>query len=426
MVLTSPVRSARLNPRDGRIVSRIGIFHAGDALGFVPSGIDSFVRGILRWAPSELEYVWFGASSDLHARRIGQELRVQGLHRDASFIPLVSVDPSGRQARVPLTLRYLYAVHRQRRDRAIQSCVVLDFHRPEPALLFGRDPRPRNIVLHQDMTVIRQENSDIRWRHAPGVYEALEKRAFKDAKRVYCVRESAVRRYQTTWPGQESKFEYIPTWVDTDVFAPVRTDAERAAGRERLRDGLGIPRDSIVLAFVGRLDRQKNPLLLLEAFAAVHSRLPRARLVMVGDGALRPRIERWIEEYGFDGLVKLVGALPRERIADMHRGADLFVLSSAYEGMPIALLEALACGLPAVCTDVGEIGRVLHDGENGVLCKSQTPADMAAAVSRTVERLETLRGDPCTRAVLDYGPRTVLGRIYDNHREQVHARSLAR
>jgi glycosyltransferase involved in cell wall biosynthesis len=407
------------------IVARIAIFHAGDPLGFVPSGIDAFVRGILRWSPPELEYVWFGASSNLEARPLGRAISVPGIHRDAAFIPFVSVDPSGRQTRVPVTLRYILALFRHSRDELLRGCTILDFHRLEPILLFGRDSRPKNLVLHQDMAVIRQSNSDIRWRHAPRVYEALEKRSFLRADRVFCVRESAVSRYRAAWPDQAPKFTYIPTWVDTEVFGPSRSEGERLSCRARIRVELEIPPDSLLLNFVGRLDRQKNPQMLLEAFVRVHARLPRARLVLIGDGALRPRIEQWLREQALGRQVKLLGALPRERIAEFNRAADLFVMSSAYEGMPIALLEALACGLPAVCTDVGEIRRVLRDGENGLICAEQTPAALADSAIDAAARVDLMRGEPCTRAIRDYGPCAVLGNIYDHHREQAHARSLA-
>ena len=407
-------------------MARIGILHAGDPMGFVPSGIDAFVRGLLRWAPPELEYVWFGASSDRLKRPLGRELRFPGLHREAAFVPLVSVDPSGRRTRIPLTLRFLYALRRHRCEQALKACAMLDFHRPEPMLLFARDQRPKNLVLHQDMTVIRQEHSDILWRHAPAVFEMLEKRSIREADRVYCVRETAVARYKAEWPEQASKFSYIPTWVDTDVFKPSSTDGERAHARAQLREQLGFPLDAFLLVFVGRLDRQKNPLLLLEAFAQVRSRVPRVRLALVGDGTLRSSVEQWIRERGLADEVSLLGALPRERIADMHRAADLFVLSSAYEGLPIALLEALACGLPAACTDVGEIRRVLREGENGALCATHSASAMAESVIAAAARLERMRGGPCIRAVKDYGPESVLGIIYDNHSRQAHARSLAR
>jgi glycosyltransferase involved in cell wall biosynthesis len=406
-------------------VARIAILHAGDPLGFVPSGIDAFVRGILHWSPPDLEYIWLGASSHLEERPLGCEISFDGIHRVATFVPLVSVDAAGRQSLVPLTLRYLFALLRHRHGPWIKSCAVLDFHRPEPVLMFGRDARPKNLVLHQDMAVIRQANSDIRWRHAPALYEALEKRSIRAVNRVYCVRESAVTRYRSAWPDQASKFTYIPTWVDTDVFAPAQSEHERNLVRARIRAELAIPADSILLNFVGRLDRQKNPLLLLEAYAMVHARLPQARLALIGDGALRPRIEKWVRERGLGGQVKLLGALPRERISVMHRAADLFVLSSAYEGLPIALLEALACGLPAVCTDVGEIRRVVRDGENGVLCSTQDPVTLAESMVTSILRLESMRGEPSIRAVREYGPQSVLAGIYDHHRAQVHARSLA-
>ena len=399
-------------------MTRIAIFHAGDPLGFVPSGIDSFVRGILRWAPQDLEYTWFGGTSQAEKRPQGHELRISGVHRDARYIPLVSLDPSGHRSRVPLTLHYLWALRRFLRRESVIQYDILDFHRPEPVLLFRGDSRPKNLVLHQDMSVIRRKDSDIRWRHMPWLYESMERKVFRHVNRVFCVRESAVERYRAAYEGEAIAFEFIPTWVDTECFAPPESEAARDECRARIRDGLGLARDTRLLVFVGRLDRQKNPILLLEAVAAARVRSSDLTLALIGDGVLRPEIEKWIKSNSMGGSVRLLGALPRERIAAIHRASDLFVLSSAYEGMPIAVLEALACGLPVVSTDVGEIRRVVKAGLNGWISEAQTTQAFADAIVLALMKLDFLRGAPCTASVRNFGPEAVLGRIYENHRSQ--------
>jgi glycosyltransferase involved in cell wall biosynthesis len=133
--------------------------------------------------------------------------------------------------------------------------------------------------------------------------------------------------------------------------------------------GLGLPADTRLMIFVGRLDRQKDPLLLLDAFARSAASDPGLHLVVVGDGALRGEVEAGIATRGIAKRVTLLGALGAARIAGWLRAADLFVLSSAYEGMPIAVLEALACGFPVASTDVGEIRRVVRDGITGRIAK---------------------------------------------------------
>ena len=397
-------------------MNRIAILYPCDPVGFVPSGIDTFIRGLLKWAPADLEYTLFGATTDTAARPIGQVHRIPGLYRECGFLPLVTVDHSARRSRVPLTLRYISALRRRLRDDSLAKFEILDFHRPEPIVLFRRDPRPKNLVLHQDMTVIRGKHSDIKWRHFPWLYDRLERYLFRHVAHVFCVRQSAIERYQARYAGRGIGFEFIPTWVDMEAFAA--SDHMREDSRRELRKKLGFPGQARLLTFVGRLDRQKNPLLLVDAFRSAAVNDPSLYLVIVGDGALRSEVEQGIESYGISERVRLLGAQPPSRVAGVLQASDLFVLSSAYEGMPIAVLEALAAGLPVVSTDVGEIRLVVMDGVNGAVATAQTPEALGAAISSALAKLDTLRGAPCRESVRAYGPGAVLGRIYQHHRRQ--------
>ena len=398
--------------------TRIAIFYPCDPIGFVPSGIDTFIRGILRWAPRELEYTLFGATTDFKQRPIGQEIRIAGLHGASRFVPLVTVDPSARRSRVPLTLRYMWALRRYLRRESLAEYAIFDFHRPEPIAQFRRDSRPKNLVLHQDMSVIRGEGSDIKWRYLPWLYEWMERRLFGHVEHVFCVRQSAVDRYRAKYPDGKERFEFIPTWVDVEAFAATGALDARDMVRQRLRNELGLPADTRLLVFVGRLDRQKDPLLLLEAFRTACSRETRLHLLVIGDGALRARLEERIRSAGMTDRVSLLGAQPSSLIAGILRASDLFLLSSAYEGMPIAVLEALAAGLPVVSTDVGEIRLVLKEGINGFISPDHTPESLAQAISSALARIESLRGTPCTESVKPFGPEAVLGRIYQLHCKQ--------
>jgi glycosyltransferase involved in cell wall biosynthesis len=141
-------------------------------------------------------------------------------------------------------------------------------------------------------------------------------------------------------------------------------------------------------------------------------------LLLVGDGILRPEIEASIAGEGLSQCVRLAGALDRGTIAAVLRAASLFVLSSAYEGMPIAVLEALAVGVPVVGTRVGELPRVIRNGVNGYLSDTRTAADLAAAMQVALREIATLRGPACEASVAPYHATTVLKRIYAQHRGQ--------
>jgi glycosyltransferase involved in cell wall biosynthesis len=399
-------------------VLNVAIIHPIDPAGHVPSGIDAFIRGILKFAPPDIHYTLFGATSDPVARPPGKLAKVVLGEREIEYWPLVAMGARAQRGLVPLTIRYMYALRRARKQGLLTPCNILDFHRIEPSFLFSADPRPKNVLLHQDMSVIRDANSDILWRHAPWLYEWLERRAFAQMQKIFAVRQSAVQRYRRLYPQFADRFAFIPTWMDSTVFVPSPSDSSRKLTRAALRRQIGISPDAPLLVFVGRLDQQKDPLLLIDALKLSVAAVPNLYLAIVGDGVLRSRVEEVVRVHGLTAQVHFLGVRPPLEIAEILRAADLYVLCSAYEGMPIALLEALATGLPVVCTDVGEVRLVVHDGINGQISAARDPRSFADTILKVLSRAETMRGPACEQAVSQYRPELVLENVYANHRLQ--------
>lgn len=116
---------------------------------------------------------------------------------------------------------------------------------------------------------------------------------------------------------------------------------------------------------VGRLMPQKNQLMLIDAFSRVHQKHPDYKLVIYGEGSFRDNLERRIEELNLNNCVFLPGS--STSVFDEIASARLFVLSSDYEGMPNALIEAMCLGLPCVSTKVSGATDLIRDGDNGSL-----------------------------------------------------------
>jgi glycosyltransferase involved in cell wall biosynthesis len=288
----------------------------------------------------------------------------------------------------------------------------------EALALFTRDPRPKNVMIHQDMEVIRNKESDIGWRHVPWLYEFIEPRLFRTTDHIFCVRQSAVARYRKIYPALAERFSFLPTWVDTSVFYPLNSASERQNQRQRLGHRYGIADSAEILVWVGRLDRQKDPILLLNAMKIAVKSHPNAHLLMVGDGNLRQQVEAHIRLLELGGHISLCGAIPPPQIAEIMQVAGLFVLSSAYEGMPIVVLEALATGVPVVTTEVGEVRLVVHDGTDGFIVADRSPDALGRGIGDALSLGDSMRGPPCEQAISAYTPDQVLRHIYDNHRAQ--------
>jgi glycosyltransferase involved in cell wall biosynthesis len=180
----------------------------------------------------------------------------------------------------------------------------------------------------------------------------------------------------------EERILTIPNGVDLDRFRPADPD-ERAA----LRRALGLPPGPLVV-YTGRLAPEKGVDLLLAAWPGVIAQLPAARLWLLGEGAERARLEEAARRTGIADSVTLPGSAAD--VAPFVRAADAAVLPSRTEGMPVALLEAMACGVPAVATAVGGSVEVLRDGVTGRLVPPERPDALAEGL------LEALR-EPAAR-----------------------------
>lgn len=391
---------------------RVCTVYPADPVGVIPGGIDSFIRGILRWAPADIRFSVIGVTTDARSRPQGRWTVCDIGDRTFDFFPAIRFDRSERQSRLPLTVRFVLALARYRSEA---NGDVLEFHRIEPCLPFLRDHRPKTLVMHQNMRVIRSAGSDIRWKYLPGVYFAVEDFTLKHLQSVFCVREDAVRDYQQKFPQIANRFHFTPTWFDSEVFQPPAPD-RRQAMREGIRREFDLPVGSRLFIWVGRLDKQKNPLLMIDAFGRVHQKQPDIRLLLVGDGVLRGAVERRIRERKLEGAVVLGGVKPAVTIAGYLQGADAFLLPSVYEGMPICVLEALGSGLPVVATDVGEVRRVVHPGINGELVTVHDADHVAAAMIKCLDNLDLYSGRPAIDAAAPFTPHKVLAPIYENYR----------
>jgi glycosyltransferase involved in cell wall biosynthesis len=129
---------------------------------------------------------------------------------------------------------------------------------------------------------------------------------------------------------------------------------------------------------VGRLVPQKNHALAVEALAL----LPDVRLAILGEGELRGELERLVEERGLAGRIVLPGVRADARA--IVAAADVLVLPSRWEGLPLVVLEALAAGTPVVATAVRGVRELLADGSTGLLVDPDDPAALAAAVRRVL------------------------------------------
>lgn len=174
--------------------------------------------------------------------------------------------------------------------------------------------------------------------------------------------------------GYQNEIIVFPWGVDLAVFKP---DAE---ARARVRDAFGWGERPVVV-----MDRAFRPIYAVDDFIRavprLSSRLPDVVIALVGDGPLEGQFRELASELGVTRSIRFLGSVPSGELASLLNASDVYVSSSLSDGTSLSLLEALACGLPAVVTDVPANLEWIEDGLNGRLVPRQSPAALADAVA---------------------------------------------
>jgi glycosyltransferase involved in cell wall biosynthesis len=183
----------------------------------------------------------------------------------------------------------------------------------------------------------------------------------------------------------QRKLHVLRNGVDLDRFKRVDTHDLRA------RMGLSAGHGPLLLS-VGHLIERKGHHLVIEALAALLPQHPEARLVIVGEGVERARLEALAQQLGVADRVTLTGSLPQTELPHWYSAADVLVLASSREGWANVLLEAMACGTPVVATNIWGTPEVVVSAEAGVLVDERS----GVALANGVRRLMSDRPDPAT------------------------------
>jgi glycosyltransferase involved in cell wall biosynthesis len=228
---------------------------------------------------------------------------------------------------------------------------------------------------------------------------------------LYLCPNSEIRREFLELGFPAEKLEVFPNGVDTDYFHPA-VGREREVLRRRLRwEG------RVVALFSGRFEEQKNLPSLLESWKEAAPRHPGALLILVGEGSQAPLLKRMAGDVDSGDTVRILGRRESGEVREMLQAADFFVLPSLLEGMSNSLLEAMACGLPALASDIPGNRDMIVNGRNGFLVAPNNSSKLTAALDRLLRPPSefTWMGEEARKtAVEDYAIGKV-GDCYLNH-----------
>lgn len=238
----------------------------------------------------------------------------------------------------------------------------------------ARRPRARVIEVHDAPQSQRLSDANL----------AVERVMGRRLRFRPLVHSSAVRTdLASAWSIDSADIPVVPLGVDSDRFARAR------AHRAEVRARLGLPTHHPLVVYVARLVPEKRPEQFVQVAAEVRRSHPEAVFALVGGGPETERVRAQVIQLGLDGAVVVPGFV--DDLTSLYHAADVFLSTSRYEGFGLAIAEAMACGLPVVCTDVGGVRDAV--GDAGILVAPDDEAGIARAVLELLE-------DPGRRRVL--------------------------
>jgi len=245
--------------------------------------------------------------------------------------------------------------------------------------------------------IVTQHNTFIDYQSLLNIIEQLNdliigKSVLKHANKVITVSKETMK-YVLKLGADKTKTSVIYNGVDIDYFRPVN--------KGESREKLGLPKNRKIILSVRRLVYKNGLDTLIESVPLLTRDHPDLLFLVAGKGPSRKLIEDRIKELGIDSNVKLTGFVPDRLLPVYYDAADYFILPSASgEGLPLVLLEAMACGLPVIATTVGGTPEIIKHMKNGVLVPPRNPEAMAEALSKLLsEGLGPALGEEARRIV---------------------------
>jgi glycosyltransferase involved in cell wall biosynthesis len=368
-------------------------------------GIQTLIGHFIKYAPSDFEIRLVGTGNQPH-ETVGKWHEAEFAGKEIRFLPLLTINNDDIRSRIPTSVKYTAAMLGQN-----FSSDFMHFHRLEPTLASLKWSGDKTLFIHNDIQTQIQGGGDkkaILWRKFPAAYFALERSLINQFNQILSCNTEAVEMYQHRYPSIADRVNYIRNSFDDETFSPL-TSEEKTLQRRLFAQQLGLAEDTKFILFAGRLHPQKDPILLVNSFAALKQ--PNIHLLIAGDGELAPQINTEIVRLGLASCVTILGSTKPTQLAHLYQISSAFLLTSVYEGLPLVVLEALASGTPVVTTDCGETPKFLTV-DSGIVCSRRTAECIANALARILQNPEDFPVSACVRTAAPYAASNAIAKVY--------------
>lgn len=248
-----------------------------------------------------------------------------------------------------------------------------------------------SLITHKPY-IVSCQGSDVRISSRKFLHRIFRIPFLHHARKIATVSNEMAEILKQKFGIPECHIVVVGTGYDEEIVAELKN----ANSHAEIRRGMHI----INVAY---MRPEKNHRILLESFATLTGSIKGVRLSLVGDGPLREELEKFCKQQGIHD-VEFLGELPYREVLKQVANSDIFILTSLEEGMPNAIIEALALGKPVIATAVGGIPEVVKDGVNGILVPPKSTEHIAKALERLLSDSELRRklGEAAAESVKDY------------------------
>jgi glycosyltransferase involved in cell wall biosynthesis len=240
-----------------------------------------------------------------------------------------------------------------------------------------------------------------------------ELKAFKNAENIITISSyhTDVLRSIT----EEKKLHLIPNFIDVKLFYPYSSEEKKDLRRKY---GYGV--DDFILIYTGRLEKSKGLEYVLDSMINIKKDF-KLKLILVGNGGERDNLRALVEKNQIQDQVEFMGEVPREKLVEIYNISNTFVMASVnnegnLEGTSIALIEAMACGLPVITTDIGGLKDIVRQVGEDLLVNEKDSLSIRDKIIKLYENKDLqkrLSNKSCHAAMNNYSLDSSINKVYD-------------
>ena len=332
----------------------------------VSGGATGFLRNIVPFLTTK-QTVIFGIGS-----KNTFPWKTYHLEQNVDFVPICNLSFSSI---IPMRLKVLiyYFINR---NRIINSGVdVLYIQMPECCLPFLDNKKGIPVIYQKHGSA----NPVSKAKYIYGriilfrkFYEIVLMLIYKKADWIIPIDRLSLK--EANEKGAKGRTSLLMNAVDTEKYYPDEVS------RTHVRKRIGLVENIFVILFVGRIEKAKGPERLLDCIPYMKREKLFFHIFLAGEGTYKAYLEKKVKVKKYETNVTFLGHFPHEKMSYLYNMADVMILPSETEGVPMVILEALACGTPVIASNVGGISDLVFDGINGIVLNDISPSKLASAI----------------------------------------------